>query len=232
MSNLDQTRIQKIGNRLITLLCRVLVILLTRREVTGEANIPRQGPLLVVTNHLSMADQFFAAFYVKREMRYIAKEELFRPLPMRLLLEAFGAFPVHRGILDRRTLNQARQVLDSGRALFVFPEGTRSRNAKLQPAYPGTTIIALHNNVPILPIGISGLEHVRNGPFWWIVRRHKVTVRINIGKIFYLPASEEIPNKTRLRELGDSIMEHIAELVPPEYQGYYAKRETPHETGD
>jgi len=209
-----------------------MVVTLTRREVTGEANIPRQGPLLVVTNHLSMADQFFAAFYIKRDIRYIAKEELFSPLPMKLLLETFGAFPVHRGILDRRTLNQARQVLDSGRVLFVFPEGTRSRNAKLQPAYPGTTIIALHNNVPILPIGITGLEHVRQGPFWWIFRRYKVTVRINFGKIFYLPANEENPNKKRLRELGDSIMEHIAELLPPEYQGYYAKRETPNDTRD
>jgi 1-acyl-sn-glycerol-3-phosphate acyltransferase len=232
MSDIDQTRIQRIGNRLITLLVRFIVVLLTRRKVTGEANIPRQGPLLVVTNHTSMADQFFAAYYVRRKMRYIAKEELFRPLPMKLLLEAFGAFPVRRGILDRRTLNQARQVLDSGGTLFVFPEGTRSRDAKLQPAYPGTAIIALHNNVPILPIGITGLEHVRDGPFWWIVRRYKVTVHVNIGKVFYLPAGEENPSKTRLRELSDSIMEHIAELLPPEYQGYYAKRETPHESQD
>ena len=129
--------------------------------------------------------------------------------------------------MDRQALGKAYRVLDSGLALFMFPEGTRSKNAKLQPAFPGSALIALHNNVPILPVGVSGLENVKHSPLWWIVRRHKLTVRINIGHPFYLPVTKDKPTKDELRKLADFIMGRIAELLPPEYRGYYAEKVEP-----
>ena len=232
MTAIEQTRTQRIARRLIHLLCRVLIFLLTRREVRGKENVPEHGPLLVAANHLGMADQYFIALNIKRRMMYMAKEELFRHLPLRLLVQAFGAFPVRRGLIDRRSLGQANQVLSSGLALFMFPEGTRSKDGKLQPAFPGSALIALDNNVPILPIGIAGLENVRKGPLWWIAHRHQLTVRINIGRPFYLPAQEGKITKERLRGMADLIMEHIAELLPPEYRGYYAQKVESHGTKD
>ena len=232
MTTIEQTRTQRIARRLIHLLCRVLIFLLTRREVRGKENVPEHGPLLVAANHLGMADQYFIALNIKRRMMYMAKEELFRHLPLRLLVQAFGAFPVRRGLIDRRSLGQANQVLSSGLALFMFPEGTRSKDGKLQPAFPGSALIALDNNVPILPIGIAGLENVRKGPLWWIAHRHQLTVRINIGRPFYLPAQEGKITKERLRSMADLIMEHIAELLPPEYRGYYAQKVESHGTKD
>jgi 1-acyl-sn-glycerol-3-phosphate acyltransferase len=232
MTTIEQTRTQRIARQLIHLLCRVLIFLLTRREVRGKENVPEHGPLLVAANHLGMADQYFIALNIKRRMMYMAKEELFRHLPLRLLVQAFGAFPVRRGLIDRRSLGQANQVLSSGLALFMFPEGTRSKDGKLQPAFPGSALIALDNNVPILPIGIAGLENVRKGPLWWIVHRHQLTVRINIGRPFYLPAQEGKVTKDRLRSMADLIMEHIAELLPPEYRGYYAQKVESHGTKD
>ncbi|MEJ2046564.1 MAG: lysophospholipid acyltransferase family protein [Dehalococcoidia bacterium] len=232
MTTIEQTRTQRIARQLIHLLCRVLIFLLTRREVRGKENVPEHGPLLVAANHLGMADQYFIALNIKRRMMYMAKEELFRHLPLRLLVQAFGAFPVRRGLIDRRSLGQANQVLSSGLALFMFPEGTRSKDGKLQPAFPGSALIALDNNVPILPIGIAGLENVRKGPLWWIAHRHQLTVRINIGRPFYLPAQEGKITKERLRGMADLIMEHIAELLPPEYRGYYAQKVESHGTKD
>ena len=232
MTTIEQTRTQRIARQLIHLLCRVLIFLLTRREVRGKENVPEHGPLLVAANHLGMADQYFIALNIKRRMMYMAKEELFRHLPLRLLVQAFGAFPVRRGLIDRRSLGQANQVLSSGLALFMFPEGTRSKDGKLQPAFPGSALIALDNNVPILPIGIAGLENVRKGPLWWIAHRHQLTVRINIGRPFYLPAQEGKITKERLRGMADLIMEHIAELLPPEYRGYYAQKVESHDTKD
>jgi 1-acyl-sn-glycerol-3-phosphate acyltransferase len=232
MTTIEQTRTQRIARQLIHLLCRVLIFLLTRREVRGKENVPEHGPLLVAANHLGMADQYFIALNIKRRMMYMAKEELFRHLPLRLLVQAFGAFPVRRGLIDRRSLGQANQVLSSGLALFMFPEGTRSKDGKLQPAFPGSALIALDNNVPILPIGIAGLENVRKGPLWWIAHRHQLTVRINIGQPFHLPAQEGKITKERLRGMADLIMEHIAELLPPEYRGYYAQKVESHGTKD
>jgi len=151
----------------------------------------------------------------------MAKEELFRSKIVGPLAQAFGAFPVRRGgIMDRQAIQLANQILDSGQALAMFPEGTRSSNAQLQPAYPGSAMLALHNRVPILPVGIIGLEHATKGWVQGLLHRPKVT--INIGRPFYLPPVSDKLTKAELGELADYIMEHIAELLPPEYRGHYA----------
>jgi 1-acyl-sn-glycerol-3-phosphate acyltransferase len=219
---IQQTRMQKIARQLIHAFCRTLIFLLTRRNVTGQGNIPPHGPMLMVANHISMADQYFVAVNVKQRMMYMAKEEIFRHHPISLMVQAFGAFPVRRGGLNRRALEKAQAVLDNNLTLFTFPEGTRSRDGRLQRAYPGSALLALRNQgVPILPVAITGLEHVRKGPFWYLVRRHKVTVSIRFGRPFYLPKAIEQPTKEQLHETADLMMEHIARLLPPEYRGYY-----------
>jgi len=196
--------------------------MLNRRRVKGKENVPRQGPLLIVSNHLSMADQFLLAISLNRKVVFMAKEEIFRSRLIRHLAHTFGAFSVRRGGMDRKALQQANQVLDSGQALAMFPEGTRSKNAQLQPAYPGSALIASHNHVPILPVGITGMEKVKKGLFWMLLHRPPVTV--NIGRPFYLPPVNSQLTKAELTKLADYIMGHIAELLPPEYQGHYARR--------
>lgn len=216
-----QKRHQRIGRLLILLFSRMIFFLLNRRRVKGKENVPRQGPLLIVSNHLSYADQYLLAISLNRKVIFMAKEEIFRSRVIRHLAHAFGAFPVRRGGMDRWALRQANQVLDSGQALAMFPEGTRSKNAQLQPAFPGSAVIALHNRIPILPVGITGMEKVKKGPFWMLLHRPPVTV--NIGRPFYLPSVNSQLTKAELVELANYIMEHIAELLPPEYQGHYAR---------
>ena len=156
----------------------------------------------------------------------MAKMELFRSRIMRHLAHGFGAFPIRRGgILDRGALQQATQILNSDQALVMFPEGTRNRKAQLRRAYPGSAMIALHNNVPILPIGITGMEYAdTKSQMWNLLHRPKVTV--TIGRPFHLPAVNDKDKVTKddLARLADYMMEHIAELLPPQYQGHYAKR--------
>lgn len=207
---------------IIRVLARIIIFLRTRRRVNGIENVPKQGAVLIVSNHLSYADQFLLSASLNRKVVFMAKEELFRSWVIRYLARAFGAFPVRRGgIMVREAIQQANQILDNGQALIMFPEGTRSSNAQLQPAYPGSAMIALHNRVPILPIGITGLEHATKGLVWGLLHRPKVT--INIGRPFYLPPVSDKLTKAELGELADYIMEHIAELLPPEYRGHYAK---------
>ncbi|MEJ2047914.1 MAG: lysophospholipid acyltransferase family protein [Dehalococcoidia bacterium] len=205
---------------------RILFSLLTRYRVTGQDNVPPDGPLLIVANHISSADQYLMYFTIKRKMMFMAKEELFRSPLIRILARCFGAFPVYRKGINRRALNEASRALDSGFALAMFPEGARSKTAQLRPAMPGSALIALDKNLTILPVGIAGVEAREKGILWSVFNRPRIAV--NIGRPFTLPATSQTPTKQELAELSDLIMEHIARLLPPEYRGYYAAKTKSH----
>ena len=201
---------------------RMLFILLTRCQVKGKENVPRQGPLLVVANHLNLADPPLLGVGLGRRAIFMAKEELFRSRFSAYFIRGFGSFPVHRGKLDRKAIRQSEQVLTDGLALVMFPEASRSRSAQLQPAFPGSALIAMRSGVPILPVGITGTEKIKG--LSWILRRPRITV--NIGQPFHLPPAGSKLTKDGLAEHTALIMERIAELLPPKYRGNYAGKET------
>ena len=153
----------------------------------------------------------------------MAKEELFRSRLSNYFIRNFGAFPVHRGRIDRKALRQAEGILSEGTALVMFPEATRSKNTQLQSAYPGSALIASRNDVPILPIGISGTEIIKG--WFWLLRYPKITV--NIGTSFRLPPTNGKLTRAGLAKLTNLMMEHIAELLPTEYRGNYAVKNIP-----
>ena len=197
---------------------RILLLLLTRRQVKCRENIPRQGPLLVVSNHLSLVDPPLLNVTLDRKMMFMAKKQLFHFRVIGYLVRGFGAFPVHRGQLDRQALRQSYQVLADGLALIMFPEGMRSHNGQLGPAFFGVALIASRSGAPILPVGISGTEKLERLSWWW--RRPQITV--NIGHPFHLPPPRSKLTRGELAELTHSIMQHIAELLPQKYRGDYA----------
>lgn len=203
-----------------SLTMRILLYLLTRWQVRGRENIPSQGPLLVIANHLNLADPPLVSVSLGRKAIFMAKEELFRSRFSSYIISNFGAFPVHRRRLDRKALRQAQRVLDQGMALVMFPEATRSHNAQLQPALPGSALIALRSGTPILPIGITGTERIKGVA--WLLGRPRVTV--NIGAPFHMPPVNGKLTKTELVELTSVMMGHIAELLPVEYRGHYAEQ--------
>ncbi|MEE8598903.1 MAG: lysophospholipid acyltransferase family protein [Dehalococcoidales bacterium] len=197
---------------------RLLLLLLTRWRVRGRDNIPGEGPLLIVANHLNLTDPPLLSVSLSRRVVFMAKEELFHSRFSGYFVRSFGAFPVHRGRMDREALRQAKRVLADGLALVMFPEATRSKNAQLQPAFPGSALIALRSGAPILPVGITGTEKIEGVS--WILHRPVLTV--NIGHPFYLPSVNSRLTKVEMTELTDFIMGRIAELLPPEYRGNYA----------
>jgi 1-acyl-sn-glycerol-3-phosphate acyltransferase len=199
------------------LLVGTLFRLFSRWRVTGKENVPRQGPLLVVANHLHAIDPPLLGVSLGRPVVFMAKEELFRSRLRGWFLSRLGSFPVRRGKLDRKAIRRSEQILADGQALMLFPEASRSENAQLQSALPGSALIASRHSVPVLPVGITGTEEVdRRG---WIFRRPRITV--NIGQPFYLPSPGSRLTKAELAEHTELIMRHIAELLPLEYRGVY-----------
>jgi len=199
---------------------RILLSLLTRWQVKVKANIPSQGPLLVVANNLNLADPPLVGVSLGRTAIFMAKEELFRSRLSRYFISRLGVFPVHRGRLDRKALRQAERVLARDLALVIFPEGRRSHNGQLQPASPGAALIASRYKVPVLPIGITGTERIKG--ITWVLRRPQITV--NIGHPFQLPVVNGKVTRVELAKMSELIMEHIADLLPTTYRGNYSGR--------
>ena len=204
----------------------VLVTLTVNYQRRGYHNAPLKGPYLVVANHLGSSDPVLVSLALRRRIIFLAKEELFSNPVYAYFVTQFGAIPVYRGKFNREALQKTRAILSGGGAIGLFPEGQRSRSGALIAAQPGSALIASHNRVPILPVGITGTETMRG--FGWIWRRPRVL--INIGEPFYLPDAGKALNSEQLDRYSDLIMRKIAELLPEKYRGVY--HEIPNEQKD
>lgn len=203
-------------------LIRSLMFLFSRWQIKGRENVPEQGPLLIVCNHLHLADPPIVAASIKLKAVFMAKEELWQNSWSRFWVENFGAFPIRRKNMDREAFRQAEKWLNRGVSLIMFPEGSRSHNASMQPALAGAALIALRYSVPILPVSITGTEKFRD---FKRCLRHRPTVTVTIGVPFNPPAASSKSTKDQRQQLMNKIMGKIAGLLPAEYRGIYAEGE-------
>jgi 1-acyl-sn-glycerol-3-phosphate acyltransferase len=200
-------------------LARLLLLVFTRWEVKGKENVPTSGALIVVANHLHNADPPILGASIPRKLLFMAKEELFQSWPGGFFISAVGAFPVRRGGQDRRALKTAQAMLRQGMVVAMFPEGTRSKTAQLQTAFPGSALVALQCGAPVLPVGITGSDKLRGGAL--LFRRPRVLV--NIGHPFTLPHGDRVLSRSVLQEATTVMMNSIAGLLPPSYRGAYGE---------
>lgn len=213
----------KLSLKIAELGFRALFKVLIRYEVRGKENLPPEGPIIAVCNHLHMLDPVLHILSIlPRDSIFMAKEELFQYLPVplfRILMDIAEAFPVRRrGTVEERqqSIEYAVKVLEAGMVFGIYPEGTRSRTGQLKDAYHGCALIALRTGAPLIPVGIWGTERL-TGTGW--LKRPKVIV--DFGKPFELPPVEGEASERRLKELTDYIMGKLAAVLPPEYRGSY-----------
>lgn len=188
-------------------------------RVEGVENVPPRGPLIVVSNHLSNMDPAILMCSIPRRLRFLAKRGLFKP-GVAQFLTAYGAFPVDNDANhDLKGFNWCRRLLERGGALCLFPEGTRHRTGGMQQAIPGIALLALRTQATILPVGITGTESI--GPIWRVfIPTGNFNVRI--GQPFSLPVVEGRLQRPQLESFTTLIMQRVAMLLPPQYQGVYA----------
>jgi len=193
---------------------RMALRLLTRWKVIGKGNLPQEGSAIIIANHMHTVDPLWLAVSVDRKVIFMAKEDLFRNPILGPVVRGCGSFPVRRGGVDREALKKAYELLSQGMVLGMFPEGRRSLSGRLERARTGAARIALRSGVPIVPAGITGTEQLKGKT--WILRRPRLTV--TIGQPFYPPSHDGKLTKEHIDELAESMMQHIAELLPPEYK--------------
>jgi len=176
--------------------------LLLRVRVEGLQNVPRRGGLVLCSNHISWLDPLLLGALAPRRLFYMTKAEAFASPPAGAILRTVGAFPVHRHKGDRRAIRHALDLLDTGRIVAVFPEGTRSRDGHLGRAEPGAALLAVWSRREVIPVAISG-----------VYRPGRLTVRFGPAFTIRLPENRR-PNAADLHLAAeDQIMGAVRALL-------------------
>ncbi len=133
---------------------KVFLNILYKVEFEGLENIDRNDGFIIAPNHVTELDPFFVGMASKRRFRFIAKSELFKNPVLNKVMTQFNAFPVVRGIGDKRALNFAIELVRRGEILCIFPEGTRSPDGTPKEAKSGVGYIARYTGADIIPTAI------------------------------------------------------------------------------
>jgi glycerol-3-phosphate dehydrogenase (NAD(P)+) len=151
----------------------VLMLLFWLKRI-GREHIPANGGVIIAPNHRSFLDPWVVGICLRRPVYFVAKRELFQRRWMGWFLNSLGAFPIRRGESDEEAMETARQLVQRGEAILIFPEGTRIRRGSLGDPKRGVGRLALETGAPVVPVAVKGTERARRGI---IIRPCKVRVR-------------------------------------------------------
>ena len=179
----------------------------TRLRVDGQENLPRDGPLILISNHVDNWDTYVLGLFVRgRVLNWMARAEGLESCWLGWYWRQFGAIPA-----DRAGLSTALRILRDGGAVGVFPEGVIAPS--LVRAIPGSALLALRSGAPVVPAAVWGTERIRP---WSFLHPPRVVVRYGPPRVLKRARGQDA------RAAADALMREIAALLPPRYRGVYA----------
>ena len=200
----------------------VFTHIVCRYRVSGREYVPKNGPLLIVANHLSWYDPILIGVVLPRRVWYFTKIEIFRWPIVGLLCRLTGQIPVNRGAHDHAALEKGLAYLREGKAVMIFPEGAVEKQGRMIPAHTGTAMLAVRTDVPVLPIAHCGTRRILRSLRTWFP-----SVDVQIGKPYIPVLASGVSRKIGLQLITEEMMTRIAEMLPEEQRGIYRKAEPP-----
>lgn len=138
------------------LICTVIFYPMYRIKVVGKENIPKDGPVLICSNHIANVDPPIVGITSNRDIYFMAKEELFKNPIIGGILKRVNAFPIKRGMRDRNALRKGLDVLSGNNVLGLFPEGSRQKTGEIGKGLAGAGFFALRSEAVVVPCAIIG----------------------------------------------------------------------------
>ncbi|WP_432836058.1 lysophospholipid acyltransferase family protein [Dactylosporangium sp. CA-092794] len=193
---------------------------LTRRTWRGMENIPAEGGVIIVVNHISHADPLAVAHYVYDAGRwpsFLAKSSLFEAPVLGYLMKAWHQIPVRRGTTDAvKALEAARAGVRAGEAVIIYPEGTTTREPDLWPmrGKTGAARLWLDTRAPMIPVVMWGPQRIYDPR----TKRFKLFPRATMTIVADPPLdlsawADAQPTAQTLGEITDQIMLHLRDMV-------------------
>lgn len=204
-----------------------LLSLLGRPKVEGLEHVPQDGPAILASNHLAVADSFYLPLVVRRRITFLAKQEYFTGTGLkgwfqRWFYTVAGQVPIDRTDADsaQSALNTAARILDQRKLLGMYPEGTRSPDGRLYKGKTGLARLALESGVPVIPVAMIGTDVVNPpGSKMWRFGR----VQVRFGEPMDFSRFEGLAgNRFIERAVIDEIMYELMQLSGQEYVDIYA----------
>jgi 1-acyl-sn-glycerol-3-phosphate acyltransferase len=194
-------------------------------RVEGVENIPKDGPIIMASNHVSFCDSIFLPLVLKRRITFVAKAEYFDDKKTAWFFRAVGQIPIRRegGSASMRALETARGVLEDGGVFGIYPEGTRSPDGRLYKGHTGIARLAMQTNAPIIPVAMIGTREAQ--PIGQVKPNFFFPITVRFGKpLTFEHFADRADDRTVLRSVTDEVMYELRELSGQEYVNQYAKR--------
>jgi 1-acyl-sn-glycerol-3-phosphate acyltransferase len=189
-----------------------------RWRVFNPERVPLEGPVILASNHASYIDPPLVGAGVRRQISFLARDNIFHVPVLAAILRSWEVVPVDRDGGTGRGLKLILSRLENGGAIILFPEGTRSRHGELNPARSGIGLAVIKSMAPVVPARVFG-THRAFGPHMLVPRPRRLTVKYGRPLLFEaLRAEAATCSKQRLKEIyqqvADEIMAEIARLEP------------------